>query len=172
MATVDGSVVKPDANGVIQGNGGDVDKMAGGSGNDKLEGHADFNQYYGGAGNDTFILAAKFGQTTDAPTTVFADQAAYITDFQNASGGTNPANAPGDHDFIALTGFGEGSSVHLDHVGTSGTNGATLYYYNIYDTHTGNYYNFLVNSLNGKALGAGDFAFSSITSADHPMMTS
>ncbi len=50
MATVDGVAVKPDSHGVVQGNGGDIDKMAGGSGNDTLEGHADFNQYYGGAG--------------------------------------------------------------------------------------------------------------------------
>lgn len=173
MATVDGSVVAPDKQGVIQGNGGDVDKMAGGAGNDKLEGHAEYNQYYGGAGNDTFILAAKFGQTTDAPSTVFADQASYITDFQgaNGTGSTNPANGTGDHDFIALTGFGEGSTLTLDHIGKSGTSGATLYYYNIFDTHTGKYYNFEINSLNGKGLGAGDYAFYTPTSADHLPMS-
>jgi hypothetical protein len=111
----------------------------------------------GGAGSDTFILAAKFGQQESAPTTAFDKQAAYIADFQSA--GANSLTA--DHDFIAFSGFGAGSTLTLDHKGTSGTNGVVLYYYNIFDTHIGHYYDFDFNSLNGKALGAGDYSFTS-----------
>ncbi len=153
MPTVDGVTVAPDAHGVIQGDGGAVDKLTGGSGNDKLEGHAAFNQYYGGAGDDTFILSAHFAESSGAAqgqSTAFADQYAYITDFAGAGvdGG----------DFLSLQGFAAGS-LTLEHVGTSGTSGATLYYYSVVDAATGHTFNFMVNSLNGNALGAHDFNY-------------
>lgn len=152
MATVDGVTKAPDARGVIQGDGGAVDKMAGGSGNDILKGHATFNQYFGGAGNDTFVISDKFAIQSgahDGQSTAFGDQYAYITDFQGAgvTGG----------DFIALEGFVAGT-LNLEKTGTSGTSGAFLYYYSVQDA-TGHTFNFLVNSLNGNALGAGDFNF-------------
>lgn len=152
MATVDGAVVAPDAYGIIQGNGGDSDRIAGGAGNDKLQGHAAFNQYYGGAGNDTFILMNKWAVASGAhegQSTVFTDQFAYITDFQGAGevGG----------DFISLSGFQAGT-LQLERVGVSGTSGAMLYYYSVQNAE-GQTYNFLVNSLTGKELGAGDFNF-------------
>ncbi|MCK2057142.1 hypothetical protein [Methylobacterium sp. 37f] len=169
MATVDGQAVAPDAHGKIQGNGGDVDKMAGDSGNNQLQGHADFNQYYGGAGNDTFVLAAKYGQTTDAATRDFSKLATYITDFHGADGDVANSGNFGEHDFINLSGFGEGSQVKMvGEAATQANSGAAkVYYYSIFDTHTGDHYNFAVNSLNGKALGEHDFNFYASSSADH-----
>jgi len=158
MATVDGVVTAPDAHGVVQGNGGLVDKLAGGPGTDRLEGHAAFNQYWGGGGNDTFIIADKFavaGGAHDGPSTVFENQTSYITDFHGAGTST------GEQDFIALQDYLPGT-LQLDHTGTSGTPGAVLYYYTVNDGE-GNIHNLIVNSLNGNPLGQGDFAFVGLT---------
>lgn len=169
MATVDGVVTAPDANGKIQGNGGAVDKMAGDSGSNQLQGHADFNQYFGGAGNDTFVLAAKFGQTTHEASRDFSDIATYITDFHGADGNVANSGNFGEHDFINLSGFGAGSTVELVGDPSTQVNSGTamLYHYTVFDTHTGDHYNFMVNSLNGQALGQHDFNFYASTSADH-----
>ncbi|MEH3047585.1 hypothetical protein [Sphingomonas adhaesiva] len=152
MATVDGNVVAADKYGITQGDGGAVDKMAGGAGKDILQGHAKFNQYYGGGGDDTFKLVSKFAVaegTHDGQSLKFDDQFAYITDFSGAgvAGG----------DFIALDGF-DGSTLTKTHTGASGTNGAVLYYYSVSD-FAGHTFNFMVNSLNGNELSAGDFGF-------------
>lgn len=151
MATVNGVLAVADVRGIVHGTGGAVDKLAGGAGKDILQGHASFNQYYGGAGDDTFVISSKFGTKTGAASKDFADQAHHITDFAGAGvqGG----------DFVAFSGFGAGSSLTLTHTGTSGTSGATLYYYAITDGVTGDVTNVLINSLSGKALGAGDYAF-------------
>lgn len=154
---VDGTKTAPDANGIVQGNGGAVDKLAGDGDRDILQGHAAFNQYFGGAGNDTFILSSKMAHQADAyegASTKFSNQFAYIADFGGAGGwsGTN-------NDFIALTGWGAGSHIDLVKSGASGTPGATLYYYTITDGVTHEVFNFMINSLNGKALGKGDFNF-------------
>lgn len=162
MATVDGVTTAPDANGVIQGAPGQTQvdgnqKLAGGTGNDKLEGHGDFNQYYGGAGNDTFILSAKFGQTTDTATKDFGSLAAYITDFHGAGEGSVIGH---ENDFLAFSGFGANSTLELLGAGKSGSGGdAKLYYYSILDSNTGQHYNFEINSLNGKALSTQDYHF-------------
>jgi hypothetical protein len=151
-ATVDGVATAPDAHGNIQGDGGAVDKIAGTSSNDILQGNAAFNQYYGGAGNDTFKLtdhAAIIAGAHDGASKAFGDQFAYITDFQGA--GQNGG------DFIALVGF-DSSTLSMTGTGHSGTPGATLYYYSVSD-FSGHTFNFEVNSLTGNALGAGDFAF-------------
>lgn len=157
MATVDGVVTAPDAHGVVQGNGGASDKMAGGSGSDKLEGHAAFNQYFGGAGDDTFIISDKFANESgahDGQSLAFADQYAYIADFH----GAGQSNGTGENDFIAFSGDWNPASLTLEHTGTSGTGGAVLYWYSVQD-NTGHTFNFMVNSLNGDALSAGDFQF-------------
>lgn len=149
---VDGVVTAPDAHGNIQGNGGAVDKLAGSSSGDILQGHAAFNQYYGGAGNDTFKLVDSFAVASGAhegASTAFGDQFAYISDFEGAG------KAGGD--FIALVGF-DSTSLTLTHTGASGTPGASLYYYSVSD-FSGHTFNFAVNSLDGNALGHGDFNF-------------
>jgi hypothetical protein len=149
---VDGVAKAPDSYGIVQGDGGAVDKMAGSDGNDMLQGHAKFNQYYGGAGDDTFKLVAKFANlegTHQGQSTAYADQFAYITDFQGAgvSGG----------DFVNFTGF-NAATLQLQHTGATSASGATLYYYSV-DDAAGHTFNFIVNSLNGQALGQGDFGF-------------
>lgn len=152
MATVDGVTTGPDKYGIVQGNGGTEDRMAGGAGKDILQGHAKFNQYYGGGGDDTFKLVAKFAVaegTHDGASLKFADQFAYITDFAGAgvAGG----------DFMAFDGF-DGTTLTQTHVGDSGTAGAKLYYYSVED-YAGHTFNFMVNSLNGNALTAADMGF-------------
>jgi hypothetical protein len=150
---VDGVVTQADKYGIVQGNGGEVDKLAGSSSNDMLQGHAAFNQYYGGEGNDTFKLVAKFANlegTHQGVSKDFGDQFAYITDFQGAG------RAGGD--FINFTGF-DASTLELTHTGsTNAATGATLYYYHVAD-NDGHVFNFIVNSLSGAALGQGDFGF-------------
>lgn len=152
MATVDGVTTAPDAYGIVQGDGGSLDRMSGGSGNDKLQGQAEQNLYFGGGGNDTFIISANFANSAGAhqgQSTSFGDQFAVIYDFEGA--GVNGG------DFISLTGFKAGT-LNLEHTGTSGTSGATLYYYSVEDMN-GNVFNFMINSLTGNQLGAGDFNF-------------
>lgn len=159
MATVDGVTKAPDSRGIVQGDGGDVDKMSGGSGKDILQGNAKFNQYYGGGGDDTFKIVAKwaeFNGTHQGQSLKFSDQFAYITDFQGAgvAGG----------DFIALDGFVAGS-LNLEHKGATSASGATLYYYSVLDT-AGHTFNFIVNSINGNELGAKDFNYYGKTTLD------
>lgn len=154
MATVDGVTTAPDKYGYIQGNGGAVDKMSGGSTGDTLQGHALFNQYYGGGGNDSFNLNEKFGQETAAPSKDFGTLAAYITDFHGAGGpGT------GEQDFLHLNGFGAGATLDLIGSSTGQSAGSVVYYYSVHDTVKDAYYNIAINSMNGKALEAGDYNF-------------
>lgn len=152
MATVDGVTVAPNSHGVIQGDGGTKDKISGGAGNDYMQGQAAFNQYNGGAGGDTFIINAKFADQSGAfqgSSTAFANQFAYITDFQGAG------VAGGDQ--IAFDGF-DALSLSLIKTTTSGTAGAVVYVYSV-TSETGNVYNFTINSLNGDALTSADFNF-------------
>lgn len=160
MATVDGVVTAPDAHGIIQGNGGLVDKMAGDAKGNLLEGHGAFNQYWGGGGNDTFIIADKFanaGGAHNGPSTVFENQTSYITDFHGAS----TPHGTAEHDFIVFQDYVPGS-LTLDHTGTSGTPGAVMYYYTVDDAQ-GNVHNLIINSLDGNPLGAGDFLYAGLT---------
>ena len=155
--TVDGTKTAADAHGVIQGNGGAIDKIAGAAGGDRLEGHAAFNQYYGGAGNDTFIISHQMAVRAGAhegASTKFADEFAYITDFGGAGGWTSTNN-----DFVAFTGFSAGSTLTLVSDHASGKAGAHLLQYTITDAASGDVFNVLINSVNGKALGKGDYAF-------------
>lgn len=154
MAYVDGQVATKDAYGTIQGNGGAVDKISGDGTNDALQGHADFNQLYGGGGSDTFILANKFSAGAhEGASTNFADTWVYITDFQGA-GGYSATN----NDFVAFTGYSAGSFLTL--LKTVAGAGTDAYFnYSITDAATGVVKNLLVHSLNGQALADGDYAF-------------
>jgi hypothetical protein len=131
--------------------------MAGVSGtgaNDKLQsGHADgsaykdYQQFYGGEGSDTFILRAKdFGGEQKYG----VDK--YITDFQGAGGWFASNN-----DFLALTGFGSGSTLTYEKSGA--IDSGSLDYYTIHDTATNANYTLMIHSLNGEKLKAGDYAF-------------
>jgi len=149
---VDGAPANEDSYGIIQGDGGAVDKIAGNNENNILQGHAKFNQYYGGGGDDTFKLVSKYALengTHIGESTVFDDQFAYIVDFQGAgvAGG----------DFIVFDGF-DATTLTLNHTGATDAKGHTLYYYSV-DDELGNTYNFIINSLSGSELGQGDYNF-------------
>jgi Ca2+-binding RTX toxin-like protein len=148
---VNGSAATPDSHGVVYGSGA-TETLAGGSGNDILQGGAGVDAYYGGAGNDTFILKASDFSSSDHGVQ------AVIYDFGGAGGWSATNN-----DFIALEGFGAGSTITLDHVGTpdaaTAAQGASLLYYDIHDTATGNTYEILVKSMDGHQLAAGDYNF-------------
>jgi len=153
-----GTPVTLDPNGIAHGDGGASDKLSGTTGSDKLQGADTFNQYYGSAGNDTFIISAKTTNLAhEGASKTFTDQAFYVADFGGAGGWADSNN-----DFIAFSGFGVGS--HIDLV-SSKANGsvnapaALLLYYTITDGVTGEVHNFMLNSTNGKVLGAGDFNF-------------
>lgn len=151
--SVDGKVVDAFPHGVIQGDGGVVDLIVGSDGvGDRLMGEAAFNRYHGGSGADTFIPSAKYAGLAGAHQGVsaaMADQFAYIDDFAGAgvAGG----------DFIALTGF-KPATLHLEGSGSGGPGGGMLYRYSVQDM-AGHSFNLTVNSLDGRPLGAGDFAF-------------
>jgi serralysin len=147
---VNGAAATPDSHGVVYGTGA-TETLAGGSGNDTLQGGAGFDAYYGGAGNDTFILKeSDFVQASGVQ--------AVIYDFGGAGGWSATNN-----DFLALEGFGAGSTITLDHVGTpdaaTAAEGATLLYYDIHAANNGQTYEILVKSMDGHNLAAGDYNF-------------
>lgn len=126
--------------------------------NDKLQsGYAngaaykDYQQFHGGDGSDTFILRAKdFGGET-----AYGGISKYITDFQGA-GGYSPTN----NDFLALNGFGSGSTLTYETSRAPASGGPdSIDVYKIHSASTGQDYEILVHSLNGKHLAASDFAF-------------
>ncbi|UFN50975.1 hypothetical protein LPC08_10345 [Roseomonas sp. OT10] len=130
------------------------DKVTGTSGKDILQsGNSDGSantaqqQFFGGEGSDTFILRMK-DFVTDGD---FYNK--YVSDFQGAGGWSATNN-----DFVAFTGFGSGATLEL--VGEAGVPEGyvgSLLKYTVH-TSTGDY-NLLIHSVDGKALGAGDYAF-------------
>ena len=153
-----GTPVTLDPNAIAHGDGGAKDTLAGTTGSDKLQGAATFNQYYGSAGNDTFIISAKTTELAhEGASNVFTNQAFYAADFGGAGGYSSSNN-----DFLAFSGFGAGS--HIDLVSSKDNHSvsapsAVLYFYTITDGVTGEVHNFMLNSTNGHALGAGDYNF-------------
>ena len=156
--TLSGAPDPVDAYGIAHGDGGAKDALSGTSGSDKLQGAATFNQYYGSAGNDTFIISAKTTELAhEGASKGFTDQAFYAADFGGAGGWSSSNN-----DFLAFSGFGAGS--HIDLVSSKDNHSvnaptAVLYYYTITDGVTGEVHNFMVNSTNGHALAKGDYNF-------------
>ncbi len=153
-ATVNGVPTPPDAYGVTQGTAAS-DKMAGTGGNDKLQGNGGGDVYFGGAGNDTFIIKASalIGGPTSTSNINATD---VIFDFGGAGGW-----AASNNDFIALVGFGAGSTITFANYGHNAdtTVNMQLQYYTVHDTTTGMDATIFVKSVNGMKLVAGDFAF-------------
>ncbi|MEH3101409.1 hypothetical protein [Sphingomonas adhaesiva] len=138
------------------------DTVSGTKGADRLQtGGSDgsaypgFQRMFGGEGNDTFILRAK---DFDGSTTV----SKYVSDFSGAAG-TGPANwSATTNDFVAFSGFGSGASLLVvgERDGTVATSTTDkIFTYHIVDSSGNVLGAFDIQSLNGKALGAGDFAF-------------
>ena len=153
-ATVNSVSTPPDAYGITQGTSGS-DKIAGTGGNDKLQGNGGGDVYYGGSGNDTFII--KAADLIFGPSTVSNIAATdVIFDFGGAGGWAGSNN-----DFIALVGFGAGSTATFSKYGHNADSSVNMNYqfYTIHDTTTNTDSTVFVNSLNGKLLTAGDFAF-------------
>ncbi len=153
-ATVNSVPTAPDAYGITQGTSGS-DKIAGTGGNDKLQGNGGGDVYYGGAGNDTFII--KAADLILGPASVSNIHATdVIFDFGGAGGWAGSNN-----DFIALVGFGAGSTATFSHYGNNAdtTVNTKFQFYTVHDTTTNTDSTIFVNSLNGMKLVAGDFAF-------------
>lgn len=129
--------------------------ISGTSGNDKLEGTGGNDLYYGGAGNDTFIVtAASLAASTSVTNGIHAE--AVIYDFGGAGGWSATNN-----DFLALEGFGAGSTLTFARYGgnADGSANTTYQYYTVHSASTGADYTIFVHSVDGKLLGAGDYNF-------------
>lgn len=79
-----------------------------------------------------------------------------IFDFSGAGGW-----AASNNDFIALVGFGAGSTITFAHYGNNADTTVNNHYqyYTVHDTTSGMDATIFVNSVNGVKLTAGDFAF-------------
>jgi Ca2+-binding RTX toxin-like protein len=132
-------------NDTISGGAGN-DRIDGGAGNDLITGGSGQDALYGGTGNDTFVIKLK-------DFTAAGTNSKVIYDFSGA-GGWNATN----NDFIALTGFGAGSTLTLIKDSTAS---AGLSYYNIHSTLTGQDYLISVHNANNSFthLAKGDFNF-------------
>ncbi len=156
----------PDSYGITYGTTditpNDGSTVAGTRGNDRLQsGGADgsantgYQRFFGGEGNDTFILRAK---DFDGSTTV----SKYVADFSGAAG-SGPANySPSTNDFLAFSGFGSGATLALVETRDGTVPSSTtdkIFTYHILDASGAVVGAFNVQSLNGQTLGAGDYAF-------------
>jgi Ca2+-binding RTX toxin-like protein len=153
-ATVNSVSTAPDAHGITQGTSAS-DRIAGNGGDNKLQGNGGGDIFYGGTGNDTFIIKAS--DLHSGPSTVGNIGATdVIFDFGGAGGWAGSNN-----DFIALVGFGAGSTATFSHYGANAdmTANNSYQYYTVHDTTTGTDTTIFVHSLNGNKLLAGDFAF-------------
>lgn len=153
MSTVDGTTVAPTSEGVVEsfGNGDDI---AGGGGNDILQGNGGNDTYFGGAGNDTFVITQHSLQDSSGDTEGSPDQAV-IFDFQGAGSFSKTSN-----DFLALGGFGAGSTLTFLHYGTSGgVTDTTQQTYDVHSALTGQDYTIFIHSTDGSQLAAGDYQF-------------
>lgn len=153
---VNGTPTAENSEGVVVGTA-NGDKIAGTTGNDRLSATGGNNTFYGNSGNDGFIIQAKaLANSTGGLTNgIAADTVIY--DFGGAGGWVKT-----DNDFLALTGFGAGSTFTFDHYGSPPGGGGvdtTLQFYTIHDTTTGNDYTLFIHSLDGKLLIAGDYKF-------------
>lgn len=153
MSTVDGTPTPPIPEGVVEsyGNGDDV---AGDGQNDILQGNGGNDTYFGGAGNDTFVITQNSLADSVGPTQGAPDQAV-IFDFQGAGAWSKTSN-----DFLALEGFGAGSTLTFLHYGMSGgVVDDTLQTYDVHSSTTGKDYQIFIHSVDGSLLGNGDYAF-------------
>lgn len=156
----------PDAYGITYGNTditpSNASTVSGTTGSDRLQsGGSDgsantgYQRFFGGDGNDTFILRAK---DFDGSTTV----SKYVADFAGAAGSGNANYSATTNDFVAFSGFGAGATLALvatqdGTVPTSTTD--KIFTYHILDSSGNVVGAFNIQSLNGQTLGKGDYAF-------------
>jgi len=134
--------------------------LHGTSGSDMLYSTGGGETYFGGAGNDSFVisLASLQAAATDGKTyndTIKADAA--ILDFGGAGGWSATNN-----DFLALTGFSSGSTFTFAKYGVhNGSTDLTAQFYTIHDAATNHDYTIYIHSTDSKQLAkaTGDVNF-------------
>jgi hypothetical protein len=150
---VNGSPAPPNAQGVVAAHTAGA-HVYGGDDGGRLSSTAGNPTFQGGAGQDSFIIqAGALAQSSGLTNGIDAD--AVIFGFANAGGW-----AASNNDFVALTGFGAGSTMtfaHYGHVG--GADDHTLQFYTVHDAASGADYALFIRSLDGQLLAAGDFNF-------------
>jgi Ca2+-binding RTX toxin-like protein len=121
--------------------GAGSDNLNGGASADILQGGRGNDFIWGGGGNDTFLfIAADLDGSTDK-----------IFDFEGAGVDSG--------DRLTFYGLGEGSTFTQYGSVLNGVNGHKIYSYDLYDTAT-NIHNYIsIESTNGNALNASDYAF-------------
>lgn len=132
--------------------------LHGTSGHDMLYSTGGDPTYYGGAGNDAFVISLATLKHSDGDTyggTIKADAA--ILDFGGAGGWSATNN-----DFLALTGFSAGSTFTFTEYGKHG--GAvdmTAQWYTIHDAASNTDYRIFIHSTDGHLLSkaTGDVNF-------------
>ncbi len=137
---------------------GDAGKNRIQTGGEHGESITSYQRLFGGDGSDTFNLRAKDFSAETANTTT-----KYIADFYGAAGtGPDKWNQT-SNDFIQFTGFEKGA--HLSGVirSVEGTvpdsTTDVIYQYHILGAENQVLGTFNVQSINGKTLGQGDYAF-------------
>ena len=153
-STVNGVPTAPTPQGIIQsfGNG---DKLSGDGHNNILQGNGGNNTFYGSAGNDTFIITADSLASSSIGTDGGPTQGV-IFDFQGAGAWSSTSN-----DFLALTGFGAGSTLTFLHYGGNADGSQNIHeqFYIVHSTAADANYILFINSVNGAQLAAGDYNF-------------
>jgi Ca2+-binding RTX toxin-like protein len=153
-STVNGVPTPTTPPGIVQsfGNG---DRISGDGHNNILQGNGGNNKFYGAAGNDTFIITAH-SLASSSPTTDGGPAQAVIFDFQGA-GTWSPSN----NDFLALTGFGAGSTLTFSHYGgnADGSQNTHEQFYTVHSTATDANFALFINSVDGAKLAPGDYNF-------------
>uniref|UniRef100_B0T0R0 Hemolysin-type calcium-binding region n=1 Tax=Caulobacter sp. (strain K31) TaxID=366602 RepID=B0T0R0_CAUSK len=131
-------------------------KVAGGSHNDVLTAAGGNNAFYGGSGDDTFIIQAVGLANSVGGSTQGVGADSVIWDFAGAGG--TPAGA---NDLLQLQGFGPGSTLTFLRFGglRAGGSDLTLQYYSVHDTTGGSNHVLFVHSLNGQLLTSADYGF-------------
>lgn len=155
VTTINGVPAPTTRQGITQsfGNG---DRIAGDSGNNFLQGNGGNDVFYGGGGHDTFIITASSMLNSHGSTDGINGASAVILDWS-------------DNDFLALEGFGPGSTLTFSRFGGNQDGSfpteANYEYYTLHDTTTGNNYTIFIHSvdhtlLEGPSPGAfGDMNF-------------
>lgn len=134
---------------------GNADRIAGDRHDNILQGNGGNNSFYGSTGNDTFIITGHSLASSSSDTDGGPAQAV-IFDFQGAGAWSSTSN-----DFLALTGFGAGSTLTFSHYGgnVDGSQNTHEQFYTVHSAATDSNFTLFINSVDGAKLVAGDYNF-------------
>jgi hypothetical protein len=148
-----GAVVA-DSKGVTAADGSHFATVSGTSGGDALGSNVGNTVFFGGAGNDAFIIkASAIESSSTAATTNGYHAQDVIYDFGGAGGWSAT-----DNDFLSLRGFGAGSTLTLASSHAL-DDGSAAQYYTIHNATSGVDSTLFIHSMNGKTLQLGDYNF-------------